>query len=217
MILIGYINDGNPVFSVTEKENVDMVVALLMNDYIGKVEIQADMFTNKLLSIVNGKIVSTDTDVKVLIKDGVLETFEATAENYKEEAAYFFDNYTCYDYLDGNYRELPSDAYALVTCKECGEKIFTKNSVNGYCVNCFLAKGVNKMLADAQVETAEGYTEYEKLSKVFNTVDTFKNNIKKYITVKGVSEKAKEVMASYIEGEKLPEKYVERILGGIAA
>lgn len=217
MILVGYINDGNPVFSLAEKENIDMVIAIIMKKYIGKAEMPVEKFTNKLLSVANGDIVSTDTDVKVTIKEGVLETFEATAEEYKEEAAYFFDNYTCYDYYAGNYRELPADAYSLTTCNECGKEIFTKDSVNHYCLTCFIDKGINKMLDESKGETSDGYTEYESMSKVMNTLENFNYKIKKYITMKGVVEKAKEVTSAYLKVEKMPEKYFEKLLGGITA
>lgn len=217
MIIISYLNEGKPVFSLAEEKDIDMIVGMLFKDYIGTDKVSAEKFSDKKISFDSEQLKFDSFSVKHEIIDGdPLATFEKTASLYGD-VAYFFDGYACYEVVNGNYKELDSSSYELVVCETCGKTVFKKDAVDNYCVDCFLETGIKDIFQNVKDNTVEEYTEYEKISEVFNVVDSFKCKITKYLYINQVSAKAKEIAVGYLKKEKVPEKYITQMVGGFAA
>lgn len=215
MVLVGYFNEGHPVFSVTEKEVLAELLSVIITNYVNKDTISAEMFDNKILSLnENKEIVSTPTKVNKKVNENPIDEFIETSKGY-EEGAYFFDLDACFEYNNENFRQLEEKDFLLVTCKHCGKKVLKKDSVCGCCEECFVNDEIKNMLEEAK-ECSEEFTEYEKLSEVFNTIELFKEKIKSYAEIKDVPAKAKEVIDDYVNKQNLPEKYTVKVLGGLA-
>lgn len=215
MIIVSYLNSGNPVFSLAEEKDIDFIIGIIISDFISK-EIDAELFSGTKLSVVDGRLniepylVNTE-----IIPEDVLGTFEKTAKKYGDKA-YFFDDYCCYEY-NGSYKELDENSYKMFTCSECGRKFFQKDSIEGMCAECFTSKGVEMMFKEEKTKTSEEYTEYEAISEAMDTVDSFGCRIGKYFYIPDVSSKARELVSGYLKKKGIPEKYSEKILGGFAA
>lgn len=215
MKLISYINNGEPVFSLVEDKDIQMVISILMNDYIGKGKIDTENFTNKLISIKNGKLSFSPTSVNVEITPDPIDTFERTAK-LNGGIAYFFDPFYVWEY-EGVYKELSKNSYELITCSQCGKRILRKDSTAGYCMDCFVKDGMKNMFEEAKNSLSEEYTEFETLSKIFETADSFKKKVGDYLPLPKVSASAKAIILDYVKKEKLPEKYIDVVVGGFAA
>lgn len=211
MKIVSYINSGKPVYSIYEGDT-SIFIALLYESYIGK-EIKAEDFNNKKIVVTEKGLKFSDHIVNSeIIEDDILGGFEATVKGYDE--AVFFDPFTCYIY-DGNYNETSSRDYKIYRCKDCGKIVGYDKYVEGYCLDCFIETGIQEIFKDIQFSTNEEYTEYEKVSEIYEIVDTFKGKVKRFFKYEEVAKKAQEIVCAYVKD--IPDKYVEKIVGGFAA
>lgn len=214
MIVVSYFNEGKPSFALAEKEDINMIIGLILKNYIGK-SVPAEMFDNKKLSVVDGTLVAKEMLIKHEINENAIKVFKDTTNSYNKEEAYLFDDYCCYTYTDGVITEINEKSYSLVTCPVCGKTNFEKDTVFGHCLECFLDKGIDDMLEESK-SVGEEYTEFEKMSQVCATVTNFKEKLKPVLNGT-VRERANTVIKEYIRKEKVEEIYVNRILGGAVA
>ena len=211
MNIISYINEGKPVYSIYEGDT-SVIIALLYDKYIGK-EIVANDFSNKKITVTEKGLAFEPYGVKeVIIDNDPIESFEATVKGC--DNALFFDTFSCYIY-DGSYTETNREDYKIYTCEECGRIVGFDKYIEGYCLECFVDSGIQKMFKEIESKSSEQYTEYEKISELYDTVDAFKSKISRLLASADVAKKAQEIVADYIS--VVPEKYSEKILGGFAA
>lgn len=212
MILLSYYNSGEPVFAVA-KDNINCIISTIMTDYIGKVGLCRETFDSTLVSYDNGgiNVHSYNLNVKITQKDPV-EGFKEIAKDFEE--AYIFDTYDFYICQNGTLKRLEKNDYTMQKCNNCGKTFFGKDMVEGLCLDCFLAVGIDNILKSIN----EQYTEYESFSRVYEAILQFEKKISEHCRLTNdMKEKVKDIIKNFLYKEKIPEKYHNAIIGGFAA
>ena len=217
MILISLYNNNKIVSSETEAKDINIVLGFIFKKYVQGEDITDD-FNSKILYIEDEQLKSKPLNRKINILEqkeegstDVLIQFETLAKEY--EAAYIFDQYEVFQYVDNDYRDLDPQEYELKICKHCGK--ITNQLVNDYCSECFVSYGVQEIFEQVQSDDQELYTEYEAISKVMNIVDKFCERLQDKSEAAQV--KAKEISEKFLEAENIPQDLYETILGGFVA
>lgn len=215
--LISLYKDNKIVSSEAKSEDINLILGFLFINYVQGEDITED-FNSKFLCIEDAQlkmkplnkkikqIQQTENAVEALFK------FEELAKGY--DAAYIFDQYEIFKYENDDYEDLDEKKYRLKICQRC-RKIITDPLVSDYCPDCFISYGVQEIFEQVQSDDKELYTEYESLSKIMNSIETFYDRIKD----KGTSaiDKAKEISIQYLKKQQIPVEFYETILGGFVA
>lgn len=213
--LISLYKDNRITSSEIESKDIDIVLGFLFKNYVQGEDI-TENFDSKFLYIEDSKFKMKPLNKKIKTfsqeKDESVDAlikFEELAKGYDE--AYIFDQYEIFKYQDNDYKDLDERDYKLSICKHCG-KIISGPLVNDYCPECFVTYGVQEVFEQIQSDDKELYTEYETVSKVMNTVETFYEKIKDKGTL--AVQKARKISEQYLGKEQIPEELYETILGG---
>lgn len=216
--LISLYKDNRITSSEIESKDIDIVLGFLFKNYVQGEDI-TENFDSKFLYIEDSKFKMKPLNKKIKTfsqeKDESVDAlikFEELAKGYDE--AYIFDQYEIFKYQDNDYKDLDERDYKLSICKHCG-KIISGPLVNDYCPECFVTYGVQEVFEQIQSDDKELYTEYETVSKVMNTVETFYEKIKDKGTL--AVQKARKISEQYLGKEQIPEELYETILGGFVA
>ena len=216
--LISLYKDNRITSSEIESKDIDIVLGFLFKNYVQGEDI-TENFDSKFLYIEDSKFKMKPLNKKIKTfsqeKDESVDAlikFEELAKGYDE--AYIFDQYEIFKYQDNDYKDLDERDYNLSICKHCG-KIISGPLVNDYCPECFVTYGVQEVFEQIQSDDKELYTEYERVSKVMNTVEAFYEKIKDKGTL--AVQKARKISEQYLGKEQIPEELYETILGGFVA